>query len=57
VRRESLERMIDKAKAMGAKVVIAADFETSDIFHGTPALFWLMALQLSLSQPKTQHNR
>ncbi len=38
-RRESLQRLIDKAKAMGANAVIAADFETSDILQGTATLF------------------
>lgn len=38
-RRESLQRLIDKAKTMGANAVIAADFETSDILRGTATLF------------------
>jgi uncharacterized protein YbjQ (UPF0145 family) len=38
-RRESLQRLIDKAKAMGANAVIGADFETSDILQGTATLF------------------
>jgi uncharacterized protein YbjQ (UPF0145 family) len=38
-RRESLQRLIDKAKRMGANAVIAADFETSDILQGTATLF------------------
>jgi uncharacterized protein YbjQ (UPF0145 family) len=38
-RKESLQRLIDKAKAMGANAVIAADFETSDILQGTATLF------------------
>jgi len=38
-RRESLQRLIDNAKAMGANGVIAADFETSDILQGTATLF------------------
>jgi uncharacterized protein YbjQ (UPF0145 family) len=53
---ESLQRMIDKAKAMRANAAITADFETSDILQGTATLFWLMALQFSLSQPETQNN-
>jgi uncharacterized protein YbjQ (UPF0145 family) len=38
-RRESLQRLIDKATAMGANAVIAADFETSDILQGMATLF------------------
>jgi uncharacterized protein YbjQ (UPF0145 family) len=38
-RRESLQRLIDKAKTMGANAVIGADFETSDILQGTATLF------------------
>jgi uncharacterized protein YbjQ (UPF0145 family) len=38
-RKESLQRLIDKAKVMGANAVIAADFETSDILRGTATLF------------------
>ena len=38
-RRESLQRLIDKAKSMGANAVIGTDFETSDILQGTATLF------------------
>lgn len=38
-RRESLQRLIDNATAMGANAVIGADFETSDILQGTATLF------------------
>ncbi len=38
-RRESLQRLIDKATGMGANAVIGADFETSDILKGTATLF------------------
>jgi uncharacterized protein YbjQ (UPF0145 family) len=38
-RRESLQRLIDKATGMGANAVIGADFETSDILQGTATLF------------------
>ena len=38
-RRESLQRLIDKATSMGANAVIGADFETSDILQGTATLF------------------
>jgi uncharacterized protein YbjQ (UPF0145 family) len=38
-RRESLQRLIDKAIGMGANAVIGGDFETSDILQGTATLF------------------
>ena len=38
-RRESMQRLIDKAIGMGANAVIAADFERSDILRGTATLF------------------
>jgi len=38
-RKESLQRLVDNAKAMGANAVIGADFETSDILQGTATLF------------------
>lgn len=38
-RRESLNRLIEKAKRMGANAIIGVDFETSDILQGTATLF------------------
>lgn len=38
-RRESLQRLIDKAKSMGANAVIGNDVETSDILQGMATLF------------------
>lgn len=38
-RRDSLERLIEKASKMGANAVVGADFETSDILRGTATLF------------------
>jgi len=38
-RRESLNRLIENAKKMGANAVIGADFETSDILQGTATVF------------------
>jgi len=38
-RKESLNRLIEKAKRIGANAVISADFETSDILQGTATLF------------------
>ena len=38
-RRESLDRLVEKAKRMGANAIIGVDFETSDILQGTATLF------------------
>ncbi len=34
-RKESMQRLVENARAMGANAVIAADFETSSVFSGT----------------------
>jgi len=38
-RRDSLERLIERAQQMGANAIVGADFETSDILRGTATLF------------------
>lgn len=38
-RKESLNRLIEKASQMGANAIIGADFETSDILRGTATVF------------------
>ena len=38
-RRESLQRLTDNARNMGANAVIGADFETSDILQSTAIVF------------------
>ena len=38
-REESLNRMIENAKRIGANAIIGADFETSDILQGTATVF------------------
>lgn len=38
-RKDSLTRLIENAKKMGANAVVRADFETSDILQGTATLF------------------
>ena len=38
-RKESLNRLIEKASRMGANAVIGTDFETSDILQGTATIF------------------
>jgi uncharacterized protein YbjQ (UPF0145 family) len=38
-RRDSLDRLIERATQMGANAIVGADFETSDILQGTATLF------------------
>ncbi|MGQ9545507.1 MAG: YbjQ family protein [Candidatus Bathycorpusculaceae bacterium] len=38
-RKESLNRLIENAKRIGANAVIGVDFETSDILQGTATVF------------------
>ena len=38
-REESMERLIEKARSVGANAVVRTDFETSDILRGTATLF------------------
>jgi uncharacterized protein YbjQ (UPF0145 family) len=38
-RRESLERLIERAAERGANAIVGTDFETSDILQGTATLF------------------
>ena len=38
-RRESINRLIENAKKMGANAIIGTDFETSDILNGTATIF------------------
>ena len=38
-RRESLKRLVENAKKMGANAIVRVDFETSDILQGTATLF------------------
>ena len=38
-RSESMERLIKKAKSVGANAVVRTDFETSDILNGSATLF------------------
>ena len=38
-RRESVERLVENARRMGANAVVGADFETSDILQGTATIF------------------
>jgi uncharacterized protein YbjQ (UPF0145 family) len=38
-RKESMQRLIDNAKNIGANAVVRTDFETSDILNGTATIF------------------
>jgi uncharacterized protein YbjQ (UPF0145 family) len=38
-RKESMDRLIEHAKAIGADAVVKTDFETSDILNGTATIF------------------
>jgi uncharacterized protein YbjQ (UPF0145 family) len=38
-RRESMNRLIEEARKIGANAVIGTDFETSDILQGTATIF------------------
>jgi uncharacterized protein YbjQ (UPF0145 family) len=38
-RKESMERLIENARSIGANAVVRADFETSDILNGTATIF------------------
>jgi uncharacterized protein YbjQ (UPF0145 family) len=38
-RRESLNRLIENAKRIGANAVLSVDFETADILQGTATVF------------------
>lgn len=38
-RKESMQRLIDNAKGIGADAIVRTDFETSDILNGTATIF------------------
>jgi uncharacterized protein YbjQ (UPF0145 family) len=38
-RKESMERLIEKGKSVGANAIVRTDFETSDILNGTATIF------------------
>ena len=38
-RRESLSRLIENARRIGANAVLSVDFETADILNGTATIF------------------
>ena len=38
-RKESMDRLVENARGMGANAVVGADFETSDILQGTATIF------------------
>ncbi len=53
-RSESLARLIDNARKMGANAVVRADFETSDILQGTATLFSAYGTAVILGPVKTE---
>jgi len=38
-RKESMDRLIENAKSVGANAIVRTDFETSDILNGTATIF------------------
>lgn len=38
-RKESMKRLIENAKSIGANAIVRTDFETSDILNGTATIF------------------
>jgi uncharacterized protein YbjQ (UPF0145 family) len=38
-RKESVDRLVENAKKMGANAVIATDYETSEVLQGTATVF------------------
>ena len=38
-RKESMERLVNNAKSIGANAIVRTDFETSDILNGTATIF------------------
>ena len=38
-RKESMDRLVEKAKSIGANAIVRTDFETSDILNGTATIF------------------
>lgn len=38
-RKESMERLVENARSIGANAVVRTDFETSDILNGTATIF------------------
>lgn len=38
-RKESIDRLVESTRRMGANAVVGADFETSDILQGTATIF------------------
>jgi uncharacterized protein YbjQ (UPF0145 family) len=38
-RKESMDRLVEKARSIGANAVVRTDFETSDILNGTATIF------------------
>ena len=54
-RRDSLQRLIQKATRMGANAIVGADFETSDILQGTATLFSAYGTAVIVETIKNEH--
>lgn len=54
-RRDSLARLINSARKMGANAVVRADFETSDILQGSATLFSAYGTAVIIQPEETKH--
>jgi uncharacterized protein YbjQ (UPF0145 family) len=51
-RKESMQRLIDNAKNIGANAIVRTDFETSDILNGTATIFSAYGTAVIIKQEK-----
>lgn len=51
-RKESMERLIENAKNIGANAIVRTDFETSDILNGTATIFSAYGTAVIIKQEK-----
>ena len=54
-RRESLNRLVENAKRIGANAVLSVDFETAEYFKEQPRSSQLMEQQSSQNQQRKKH--
>ena len=52
-RKESMERLVENAKSVGANAVVRTDFETSDILNGTATIFSAYGTAVIIKSLKT----
>jgi uncharacterized protein YbjQ (UPF0145 family) len=55
-RRESMDRLIENARTIGANAVVRTDFETSDILRGTATLFSAYGTAVIIKPVKTAYS-